>query len=184
MGCRVYLRKKGFTLLEMLVTVLIVGVLAAVAVPEYKTAVLNSRLSSVMTNVKTIADSLEVYYLSMNEYPDNDLSNLDVGIGGCTVSDGVYNCTKGTAYAFGISAAEKPVGGFLGNKQGLAYIQYLKEEPTFAKRNQRECWADSSNELANRVCLNLDGVQQGTNTWRSDSSLGHTTATWNVYILP
>ena len=182
--CPVPVRKQGFTLMEMLAALLIIGILAAIALPEYKTAVLNSRLSTVVTNVKSIANSLELYYLSMNGYPNNDLSNLDIGISGCSPSDGVYTCPNGTVYAFGISATDQPVGGFLGNKQGLAYIQYLKEEPTVAKRNQRECWADSANELANRVCLNLEGVQQGTNTWRSDSDLGHTTAVWNVYILP
>lgn len=170
--------------MEMLAAILIIGILAAIAVPEYKTAVYNSRLSTLMTNVKTIANDLELYHLSMGNYPNNELSNLDIGITGCTVTDDVYSCQKGTVYAFGISDTDKPVGGFLGEHQGLAYIQYLKEEPTVAKRNQRECWADSSNELANRVCLNLDGVQQGTNSWRSDSNLGHTHAVWNVYILP
>lgn len=178
------LHKQGFTLMEMLAAILIIGVLAAIAVPEYQTAVANSRLSTVMTNVKTIANSLELYHLSMDAYPTNGLSNLDVGISGCSVSDDVYVCSNGTVYAFGISDTEQPVGGFLGNKQGLAYIQYLKEDPTVAKRNQRECWADSSNELANRVCLNLEGVQQGTSTWRSASELNHTNATWNIYILP
>lgn len=178
------LHKQGFTLMEMLATILIIGILAAIALPEYKTAVYNSRLSGVMTNVKSIANSLELYYLSMGKYPDDGLTNLDIGIGGCTITNEVYNCAKGTVYAFGISDDEKPVGGFLGEKQGLAYIQYLKEEPTVAKRNQRECWADSSNELANRVCLNLDGVQQGTSTWRSEAANNHTNAIWNVYILP
>lgn len=178
------LYKQGFTLMEILATILIIGILAAIAVPEYKTAVANSRLSTVMSNVKTIADSLELYHLSMDSYPTNGLTNLDIGIVGCTLNDGVYNCTNGTVYAFGISATDQPVGGFLGDKQGLAYIQYLKDEPTITKRNQRECWADSSNELANRVCLNLEGVQQGTGTWRSESGLNHTNATWNIYILP
>ncbi len=178
------LRKQGFTLMEILATILIIGILAAIAVPEYQTAVANSRLSTVMGNVKTIADNLEVYHLSMDSYPTNGLTNLDIEISGCTLTNGVYSCTNGTVYAFGISATDQPVGGFLGNKQGLAYIQYLKEEPTITKRNQRECWADSSNELANRVCLNLEGVRQGTNTWRSDSELNHSNSTWNVYILP
>ncbi len=176
--------KQGFTLMEMLATILIIGILVAIALPEYKTAVANSRLSGVITNVETIANSLELYHLSMGSYPKNGLTDLDVGISGCTLVNGVYNCDNGTAYAFGISDEEQPLGGFLGAKQGLAFIQYLKEEPTIAKRNQRECWADSSNELANRVCLNLEGVQQGTNTWRSDSELNHANAVWNVYILP
>ena len=178
------LQKKGFTLMEMLATILIIGILAAIALPEYKTAVYNSRLSGVMTNVKSIANSLELYYLSMGKYPTDGLASLDMTINGCTVTNNVYSCSKGIVYAFGISDNDQPVGGFLGEKQGLAYIQYLKEESVVTRRNQRECWADSSNELANRVCLNLDGVQQGTNTWRSEAANNHTNAVWNVYILP
>ena len=179
-----FFHKQGFTLIELLITVLIIGILVSIALPEYKTAIGTSRLSTVMNNVKAIAAALELHHLSMDGYPTDGLNSLDVEVSGCDLVNGTYQCPNGTVYAFGINDQEKPVGGFLGDKQGLAYIQYLKKDPTVFKRNQRECWADSSNELANRVCLNLEGVRHGINEWRSDSNLNHTNAMWNVYILP
>ena len=176
--------KKGFTLIEVLAVVLIIGILVAVALPEYKTAMLNSRLSTLMGNVKTIASDLEVYHLTWGDYPPvNDLSQLDLDIAQCSESGGSISCQNGNAYSFGISADDKPIGGFLGKSQGLAYVQYLQQDPNPSKRNQRQCWADSANKLANNVCLNLEGELVGTSEWRSASALGHTTAVWNVYSL-
>ncbi len=69
--------KQGFTLIELLVVVLIIGILAAVAVPQYQKAVEKSRMTEGILAVETIAKAQEVYRLATGEYA-TDLNELDV----------------------------------------------------------------------------------------------------------
>lgn len=72
---------KGFTLLELLVVVLIIGVLAAIALPQYNMAVAKSKYNSIKTITENIVSSVERYYLSTNSKPTN-LGVLDIDIEG------------------------------------------------------------------------------------------------------
>jgi prepilin-type N-terminal cleavage/methylation domain-containing protein len=61
--------KKGFTLIELLVVVLIIGILAAVALPQYEKAVTRSRLGTLKAIVESVIKNGEEYYLANGVYP-------------------------------------------------------------------------------------------------------------------
>ncbi len=82
--------KQGFTLIELLVVVLIIGILSAVALPQYQTAVERSRAAEALTQMAAIADSMERYHAQHEAWPST-FNSLDVDIP--TIS--TTSCTSG-----------------------------------------------------------------------------------------
>ncbi len=70
---------KGFTLIEMLVVVLIIGILAGIALPQYQRAVDKTRYSTMMNIAKALAEANERYYMVHDVY-STTYNDLDIDI--------------------------------------------------------------------------------------------------------
>ncbi len=156
-------QERGFTLIELLVVVLIVGILAAVAVPQYQKAVEKSRLTEVWTNLNSLHKAATVAELSgtgseMWGDPATAIpfTDLDVAISGmsctyasgtrCSVtcptakwSDCTYNIANGDILGFGIAEYVRRFY-FTKDNKGI--------ELGIFRTGQRYCSSDAAGECA------------------------------------
>lgn len=76
---------KGFTLLELLVVVLIIGVLTLIVVPQYLRAVARARISEMVMLASRLHEEEKSYFLVNGQYA-SDLSKLDIDWDSCNTS--------------------------------------------------------------------------------------------------
>jgi type IV pilus assembly protein PilE len=74
-------RFAGFTLIEVMITVAVVAILAAVALPSYRDYVIRSRLVEAKTNLADMRTRLEQYFLDNRAYPAAPGNCLDYASG-------------------------------------------------------------------------------------------------------
>ena len=168
----------GFTLIELLVVVMIIGILSAVALPQYEMAVKKARLTEMRTMTKAVKDAQEVFYMATGDYT-RDFYSLDVtppdnleinGSGNIVLPGGSQLLVLDPS-----SGSEKRVYA-LNTAQKLGFAWYMDRQPG-ARAGKAMCVSYNS-ESSRRLCESLGGTFAGTSC-NSDGSAG-----CRVYMLP
>ena len=84
-------KEKGFTLIELLIVVAIIGIIAAIAVPNLLTAIQRSKQKRTMADLRAIGTALGSYQVDYNRYPTQSGGDFSVNtLGGSTVGPLYY----------------------------------------------------------------------------------------------
>lgn len=151
-GC--FCSKTGFTLIELLVVVLIIGILAAVAMPQYQKAVLKSRTVQLQTLADALRTAQKVYYMANGKYAET-FDALDISLpAGATI----------TPYG---SSGQQAVW-----RNGMKAYTLVDNNSTYVFDGERKIGihsfiggghrCQSYNELADKVCESLGGIYRQT----------------------
>ncbi|MBR3631475.1 MAG: pilin [Elusimicrobiaceae bacterium] len=136
--------KKAFTLIELLIVVLIIGILSAIAIPMYQGAVDKSHWSTMLPGAKAIKDAEEAFKMSNDGYTDT-MGNLDVTMEN---SDLTFNLITPN------NTSDPNVIRVTNSKlANVRLASYLDDNPKFA--GQLHCEAATGDERANRLCEKL-----------------------------
>ena len=145
-------QRTGFTLLDMMVVVIIIGVLVLIAVPQYKHAVLKSRFSALSPIAQHLKTAQEAYYIG-NDYYSEDLNTLDLDVPGTITS--ATTASYGDNMRAKISSQEEEEAEYsyvLTSKEGLNnnYIMYQEHSKNYP--GEVHCEAKNGDSYAQWLC--------------------------------
>ena len=145
-------KSRAFTLIELLVVVLIIGILAAVAVPQYELAVEKSRAMEGVIKLKSLSEAINRYYLETNTdlSSTSDLEKLDVSVANTDLWK--VNCST---YLF------------LQRKKGTQVLYRLSYVRSSGRRSCDINKDTDDNSIGSKVCKSLCGVSALTAIWGS-----------------
>ena len=104
--------KRGFTLVEILIVVVILGILAAIVIPQFTGAASEAKLSSLVSDLQTIRSQIELYKLQHNEaLPSLVIAAGVNGLTGVTLVDGTQ-VAAGTDDSYGPYLQRMPTNQF------------------------------------------------------------------------
>lgn len=99
--------RKGFTLIELLIVVVIIGILAAIAIPKFAATKDKAKLASVRSDVRNLMSAQEAYFSDFNTYATS-FANLQAATNS-TPSAGNTATVTGVASGFTITVSNSSI---------------------------------------------------------------------------
>ena len=179
------INKKGFSLLELLVVILIIGILAAIALPYYQLAVDKADFMKYETMERSIRDAYDHYVLIYGvgpvnfdnlsvSLPDDFTKVYDTGIITCMQNSEMFCCMSGSGDSWsGLMDCGK-------NDLSVIYSQSFFGHNNVPSSNRRgRCLAKENHTRANRLCSAL-GTEVGISNIWTPAGISNR---YQVYIL-
>ncbi len=112
--------RRGFTLIELLIVVVIIGILAAIAIPKFATTKGKANAAKLKSDLRNLATAEEAYFYDNNTYTSN-ITALNVSLSaGVTITWGTVNAGGWSAKLTHPLAAPIECAMFLGGVPALA----------------------------------------------------------------
>ncbi len=118
------MKRNAFTLIELLIVVAIIGILAAIAVPNFLNAQIRAKVARTMSDMRSITNTLEMYHVDNSKYPEGRANWTDFGLDRLTTPVAYMSTIPIDPFApqEGMSVA---AGGYGWFPQILPYYVYL-----------------------------------------------------------